>query len=517
MIVLRLLWRVSINLKFAVLVMIGLTVSLIVATVLESMYDTPTAQYWVYQTWYFYGLLGLLFWLIFAVAMSRLPWQKKHLPFLCAHLGILLLLYGSWLTFKFGIDGSLQVTEGRTESTVELNEPLLLISSGQGVKSVPVPWIPPNAKFKPISIPEHGLRIVDFISRAEPHVAFTPSADPRDLAAAAIRFKIAGGPKSPPFMRMGQEAWLWAGDRNWAQTQLGAAMLTILPKPTDPKAEPLAFATKGVEMVFRVVDPAPGKKNAEKTSGILEVGIQTRDGQRSTQLFPFAEPKELVGRVIATGWKNDVQVTILDWLPRAVSDVSYAPSRIQYGQGVPGSAILLEADRADPGDPRNSPRAAKVWLGLGERVTMETRVGGADQRLSLGYFPRRIVLPFGIELVQFRIDRYQGTQNPMEFASVVNVRPGTADGALPPGSEPPPMNHLVSMNEPMKYGGFTFYQASYVDAQPRPTTSIFSVNQDPGRWLKYLGSLLIVLGSIWLFGMRYVTKKKTPAQASAKG
>jgi hypothetical protein len=105
----------------------------------------------------------------------------------------------------------------------------------------------------------------------------------------------------------------------------------------------------------------------------------------------------------------------------------------------------------------------------------------------------------------------------MEFSSLVTVVPGTSDGSLPPGSEPPPTNHLVSMNEPMKYGGFTFYQASYVDAQPRPTTSIFSVNQDPGRWLKYLGSLLIVLGSIWLFGMKYVTKKKAPTPAPAKG
>jgi len=127
----RLFWNLSISVKFAVVVMIGLTLSLIVATFLESAYDTPSAQYWVYQTWYFYGLLGMLFWLILAVALSRLPWKKKHLPFLTAHLGILLLLYGSWLTYEFGIDGSMQVAEGRTESTVELNEPLLLVA-GRG-------------------------------------------------------------------------------------------------------------------------------------------------------------------------------------------------------------------------------------------------------------------------------------------------------------------------------------------------------------------------------------------------
>jgi hypothetical protein len=494
---LRLFWKVSISLKFAVCVMLGLTLSLIVATILESKYDTPTAQYWVYQTWYFYGLLGLLFWLIFAVAISRLPWQKKHLPFLCAHLGILLLLYGSWLTFQFGIDGSMQVAEGRSESAVELNEPLLLISSDAGVKSIPVPWIPPNAKFKPIEIPEHGLKIVEFVSRAEPHVEFTASADPMEIAAPAIRFKIAGGPKSPPFMRMGQEAWLWAGERNWARNQFGAAVLSVVPEVAKGKSEPIPFTTKGVEMVFRL--------NGSAAGGALEVGIQTSDGKRSTQSFPFKDPKELAGKVIQTGWKNDVQVTIFDWIPRAKSEVSYAPARIQYGEGATGSAILIQAEKS------------KIWLGLGERATFESNVGGQERRLSIGYFTRRIVLPFAIELEKFQIDRYRGTMNPMEFSSIVSVKPGSADGSAPPGQEPPPKNHLISMNEPMKYGGFTFYQASYIDAQPRPTISVFSVNQDPGRWLKYLGSLLIVCGSIWLFAMKYMTKKKASPATPAKG
>jgi len=105
-----------------------------------------------------------------------------------------------------------------------------------------------------------------------------------------------------------------------------------------------------------------------------------------------------------------------------------------------------------------------------------------------------------VKLEQFKIDRYQGTQNPSEFSSVVSVD-GAANGEKV-------VNHLISMNEPLKYGGYTFYQASYIDAQPRPTTSIFSVNQDPGRWLKYWGSIFLVGGTIWLFAMKYWKKKR---------
>ena len=56
------------------------------------------------------------------------------------------------------------------------------------------------------------------------------------------------------------------------------------------------------------------------------------------------------------------------------------------------------------------------------------------------------------------------------------------------------------------------------DARPRPTVSIFSVNRDPGRVWKYIGSLLIVLGSIMLFAVKYrkarVDKKKTAPEVA---
>jgi hypothetical protein len=56
------------------------------------------------------------------------------------------------------------------------------------------------------------------------------------------------------------------------------------------------------------------------------------------------------------------------------------------------------------------------------------------------------------------------------------------------------------MNEPLKHKGYTFYQSSFEeDKMGNPVTSVLTVNYDPGRWLKYIGCLLIVLGSILLF------------------
>lgn len=474
---LRIFWRISISLKLAVVVILSLTACLITATVMESMYDTPTAQYWVYQTWYFFGILGALGWLIFAVAMSRLPWKKKHLPFLAAHLGIILLLYGSWLTYKFGIDGSIQIAEGRTESALELNEPLLLVSEGSendagSTHTFPIPWRPPNAEFKPIPLPEFGLSVEEFISRAESKVSFVPSTDPSELSAPALRVKVAGGPSAPPFMKVGQESWIFGGDQNWTRQQVGPAVLLMAPGP-----DYLPPIGKGPEASFRL--------DLKKSQ--LQVTIQTSDGKKREQSFPFKNPKDLVGTQIETGWKFEARITILDWIPRAKSEVSFEAARIQYGSNAPPSAIRLHAG------------SSNVWLGMGDRATMDLPPGpnGKPRHFTIGYFSRRIVLPFGVKLKTFSIDRYQGTMSPSEFSSVVDVNGGR---------DPAVVDRRISMNEPMNHGGFTFYQTSYVDAQPRPTISIFSVNQDPGRWLKYLGCFLIVVGTTWLFAMKYIKR-----------
>ena len=68
----------------------------------------------------------------------------------------------------------------------------------------------------------------------------------------------------------------------------------------------------------------------------------------------------------------------------------------------------------------------------------------------------------------------------------------------------------ISMNEPLKYESWTFYQASF-EAPETPEDSyrsILSVNYDPGRSLKYIGSLWIVLGVILLFYRRWLFKKR---------
>ncbi|MGE3314469.1 MAG: hypothetical protein AB7O26_05080 [Planctomycetaceae bacterium] len=70
--------------------------------------------------------------------------------------------------------------------------------------------------------------------------------------------------------------------------------------------------------------------------------------------------------------------------------------------------------------------------------------------------------------------------------------------------------HIVTMNEPLDYPDLTgrqlrFFQETYLPpdmTDGSPLASIFRVNYDPGRPVKYLGSGLIVFGIFLMFYMR---------------
>lgn len=113
----------------------------------------------------------------------------------------------------------------------------------------------------------------------------------------------------------------------------------------------------------------------------------------------------------------------------------------------------------------------------------------------MSYQNRRIDLGFDLKLKQFEVQRYQGTMKAMEYASQVEAV-NTANSLI--------VEKTISMNEPLKFMGYTIYQASFQEDEQtgEPVASVFSINQDPGRPIKYAGSLVFSLGIVWLFYQR---------------
>ena len=102
---------------------------------------------------------------------------------------------------------------------------------------------------------------------------------------------------------------------------------------------------------------------------------------------------------------------------------------------------------------------------------------------------RRYVLPYSITLKKFSHDVYPGTQIPKNFSSLVHI-------SNPAKGEE--RDVLIYMNQPLRYEGKTFYQASFGKGD---TLSILQVVSNPGWLLPYISCVLITLGLLVHFGI----------------
>ncbi|MGF1449621.1 MAG: cytochrome c biogenesis protein ResB [Opitutales bacterium] len=121
-------------------------------------------------------------------------------------------------------------------------------------------------------------------------------------------------------------------------------------------------------------------------------------------------------------------------------------------------------------------------------------------------FPRTY-LPFSLALDDFIHRRHPGTDIPAEFASELRLDNPQTQEARPV---------RIAMNEPLRYGGYTFYQASFANED---RTSMLQVVHNPSWLLPYFSVGIVGLGLVvhFMIGLyRFLTrqeKKRARAQA----
>ncbi len=458
------IWRILISLKLAVTVIATLALALAVATFVESSEGTKAAQYYIYRALWFYALLTLLGVNILAVALSRLPWRARHIPFLLAHAGILMLLIGSYLTYTRGLDGMMRIDEGDTQSAIELEDHYLVFERNGSVETVSIPWVPSANHFRPSLYEKYGIRSVSYIPWSESKVEFV--ADDQNAEPAAVQLKVQG----PAFMGSVPDLWLWGGDPAWSTLSMGPARFSIV---TDPSRLSTPAAVGEAHLIVAVLPNGKLRFRAVSPRGEVKTGEVAVTG------------------LIDPGWKMPIRIAVKKLLPHAKNLSRLIDARVRPM----GSSVQPAIEIASLADGKR-----RHWLSLGDRIPLS---GPSGEQVTVGFFPRRVILPFGLRLEKFELKVYPGTQNPAAYQSLVTIM-----DRVPNAAEDMSKNErLISMNEPLTQGGYTFYQASYIPGQPRPTTTILSVNADPGRVLKYLGSLLIVLGSITLYAIKSFGKR----------
>jgi hypothetical protein len=106
--------------------------------------------------------------------------------------------------------------------------------------------------------------------------------------------------------------------------------------------------------------------------------------------------------------------------------------------------------------------------------------GGRPYELEMRF--ARTYKPYSIELVEFRHDKYVGTETPKNFSSLVHLV-----------DEDKGVDRTVKiwMNNPLRYAGETFYQSSF---EPGRNVTILQVVRNDGWMLPYLSCMIVGAG-----------------------
>lgn len=445
------------SLKLAVFVILSLAAITAVGTFVEARYNAPIAKKWVYDTFWMYLIMGLLCVNLIAVMVDRWPWRRRHVPFVLAHIGILILLFGSFLTWRYGLDGSLRVGVGQSNRFVTLPETDFSVwSSFDGdqfakLMETPVDFDRRDPGRHPVEITTDAgpLRIVGY----RPFVVTSRKVVPSDNArlGAGLRFQVQNS-------RVNVIEWLvQKRDGDIVDHDFGPARIFFGEIPQN---------RQDANEIFLKL----------RADGALDYKVFYRDPHRAPLTGVVKE-----GGQFNPGWM-DLEFRVLRIFPKAEETWDF--QELERPTEVSNSAIEIDF------------QGKRHWLQLNDTLKMFTE--RAVYIVAFGN--RRVDLGFEVFLKKFEVGRYQGTMRAASYASQVEV-PGVGE-------------RMISMNEPLKHMGKTVYQASFQDGPDgQPVASIFSINDDPGRWIKYLGSLIISLGVVWLF---YDKRRSARAIAPAK-
>lgn len=561
------------SLKIAVPLLIAIAAVLAWGTMYEARFGTAAVQRFVYHAWWFQSLLAFLALNLASAALQRFPWKRQHLPFVLAHIGIILILVGGIVGSRFGSEGQMLIPEGQAEHTMETPGNVVIVhepSSGLhriiATRFETQAWVHEPHVTLPVSLPGRAITLtVDRYypdamteediaeSGADENPAIRLLLQDKEqqdaiwlLSRQPERMGIGWGEAHVLFLEPQTEAELsqllghTADDRH----RRGVLSLKVpglkaardIPVPDDMR-EPVQIAGTAYRLAFKeyfadfaLTDQGPANRSDQPNNPAISFALTGPEGTDAYLLFALhpefqsihglkhtipadvqyqhtlshALPPNCIGIIrhpasggllaVLTGGGSDRQVT--DPLTVGTSYVHpslgyqfqvaayYPRAKVTERVTNRGDEIRAEALHVIA---REGAQTAEAWLHMRESV--ELPVG--KEPILLEYRPARQDVPVTIKLLDFRKIDYPGTQMAAGFESDVEVTDSNRGMIL---------MRTISMNHPLRYRGYSFFQSSYIPGATE--TTILSVRNDPGTPLVYAGFIIVILGVAIMFILR---------------
>jgi hypothetical protein len=120
------------------------------------------------------------------------------------------------------------------------------------------------------------------------------------------------------------------------------------------------------------------------------------------------------------------------------------------------------------------------------------RVAANGKTYEVSLRRERTYKPYTIHLLEFHHDKYLGTETPRNYSSRIHLVDPSRDEDR---------DFVISMNEPLRYAGDTFYQSGWL---PGDRGTILQVVNNPGWLMPYISCVMVSLGMILHFGLHLV-------------
>ncbi len=449
------------SMQFTAVLFIVFGVSMALATFIENDYGTVSARALVYDAAWFEAILALGMINIGGNILIQKLYRREKLTMFLFHLSFVLIILGAGITRYIGYEGTMHIREGETSNTIISEKTYILAEAISGNKTqtfekrVTFTPVTSNKFKKEIYINDKKIKLEteEYIQNA------VESIEPAPYDGVPVIELIFAG------MNGRESVIMKSGDKRLVQGYVLSFNDTTV-------TDAIQITMEGIDLYIKSKFEIGVMSMAEQTNLVL--GPDTLHPLEIRKLYNIDGNQLVLRDYYDKGHVTAKMVT------DAGENVFYDAISLDITSGEITKNILLWG--------KNGYEGQKV----------NTTIDGVE--LSLSYGAKQIKTSFSIQLLDFILNRYPGSNSPSWFESevvLIDKEKGIEE------------NRRIFMNNVLKHRSFRFYQSSY-DSDEGGT--ILSVNHDfVGTWVTYIGYILMGLGmffSVFNKNSRFVKLSK---------
>ena len=428
--------RFLVSMPFTGFLLLVLAVAMAVATLVETAWGTAAAKALIYQAHWFEVVFVLLGISLVANFFRYRQYTRRKLTVGIFHLAFILIVLGAGITRYVSFEGMMHIREGERSNTIISADRYLNINvdGTQIRRKVLFSVFTSGQVNEKVDVGGENIRVksVEYF----PNAVRMPVEHPSGSPVVDLVVSVGQGMQGVSFQE---------GD----QINLGAATLGF-----EADAD-IRFSQQDGQLYL-------------ETDRELE--IRSMGGGESA---PVVAGSRLAVQPMRLYALDQHVFLVKKFYPHALLQASPDPSGNSQED-----AVVLEVS-----DGHHHEQVSVFGRSGQEGVPVSLRVG--EKQLTLTYGSEPVQLPFSLQLKDFQLERYIGSESPSSFASEIKLIDGERNVER---------DVRIFMNNTLKYRAYRFYQSSY-DQDEQGT--ILSVNKDYwGTLITYIGYFLMTIGMV---------------------